>query len=272
MHLTQCSSKNRNHIMRKAFTIVELLIVVSISVTLLSLLLPAIQTAREAARVAACQNNLRQVALSQLDVGSMPREWQTQEGTYYGLPDRYPTKVRVGRYPTCPSTPTLAFDESAIVLPVENFGSDYAPTSYLGSGCAEPIKGWAAYIENNEGWQKITDGRSKTMMFVERAGIPDFYQENRERVQLTKPARASHWGNFHLWRPFFGIQLKPFGLHVNCSNGGNAYSFHAGVNAAMCDGSVDFKSEDIDPLVLLALFTARGDELRLPSYPHQLSQ
>jgi prepilin-type N-terminal cleavage/methylation domain-containing protein/prepilin-type processing-associated H-X9-DG protein len=48
---------------RKAFTLVELLIVVAIIGVLVALLVPAVQAAREAARRASCQNNLKQLGL-----------------------------------------------------------------------------------------------------------------------------------------------------------------------------------------------------------------
>jgi prepilin-type N-terminal cleavage/methylation domain-containing protein len=84
---------------RKAFTLVELLVVISIIAILIGLLLPAVQAAREAGRRTQCINSQRQLALALISFESTSGGFPPYRGTYQTRLPNAPPAIGMYVYP-----------------------------------------------------------------------------------------------------------------------------------------------------------------------------
>ena len=99
---------------RPAFTLVELLVVIAIIGTLMGLLLPAVQNAREAARRNTCSNNLSNIAKATLS-------YDGNKGYLPGWKNNFPTTV-TGTYMAWPVVLLPNLERSDVYRAVESSG------------------------------------------------------------------------------------------------------------------------------------------------------
>jgi prepilin-type N-terminal cleavage/methylation domain-containing protein/prepilin-type processing-associated H-X9-DG protein len=99
--------KNTSVTGKGGFTLVELLVVIAIIGLLIALLLPAVQSTREASRRSRCQNNLKQLSLGLV----------TYVSARGGLPPSILDNMKAGMSSFAPADNAPGFAWSALILP-----------------------------------------------------------------------------------------------------------------------------------------------------------
>ncbi len=291
------SSKLYQH----GFTLVELLVVIAIIGILISLLLPAVQSAREAARRMQCSNNLKQIALAahlyENTYRCLPPAREDHDGLCWTstfailLPFLEQANVLVQYDPT-----KSIFDEAnrgvattqipiylcpSMILrrkvPDFECGGEFgAPGSYAVSiGTKHTLwpewKQTGAIVSPDVGplsFAHIRDGTSSTLMF----GEFDYGIKNLPWQMGCSPPRPDNaWGRSqwaiggHGGGWTWGSTFGSFNPDEYISGQVQRFDFRSehpgGVNFALVDGSVRFISEMIDPGLLDDLATRAGGEV-----------
>lgn len=188
---------------KAGFTLVELVVVISIITALFAILLPAVQMARESGRRASCMNNVRQTALATLgfegSYGHLPAGIAAADSTPFRsqtwlqriLPflekrDVYERAVKdYGQNPSpfshiglqtviatyqCPSDP----DSGEVHLTHQ--GRVVASTNYLGvNGLDWSTEDGVFYRDSKTKMIDILDGASNTLLIGERPPSSDYW-------------------------------------------------------------------------------------------------
>ncbi len=263
------------HSPRRGFTLVELLVVISIIGVLMSLTLPAVNSAREAGRNAVCKNSIGNIGKALINYDGQKKKFpgyagnKTSSNTTTGvswavalLPflDDNADNPQLGYREifVCPSDPPDRPTDPQTSY-VVNAGWDKNETTRESGVCIsnEPDK----YSNSASQRNTFADGKGATILVTENLNAGNYNQTVKHQVgcMWLETGNSTTTPELKVNGRWSGWNIGTANVIAPNKNRARPSSFHpGGVNVVFCDGSTKFLREDIDYGIYRSIMTSSG--------------